>query len=128
MWALWHLLGEAWLTARSQAQVLAQAPAADGQANETILAAALPRRAVPQSVGARQDGGMPYHAFLWPVPDTNTSAAGAISATLYNDSRQAQNVSSRLRLITQADDLSIPWVLSNHLARCLDGHRCCWQC
>ena len=116
MWALWHLLGEARLTARLQAQVLAQAPAADGQANETILAgpayptnaAALPRRAVPQSVGARQDGGTPYHAFLWPVPDTNTSAAGAISATLYNDSRQAQNVSPCLWLVMQADDLSIP--------------------
>ena len=76
-------------------QVLAQASAADGQPSQTILAgpvyptnaAALSRSAVPQATGARLDGGTPYHAFLWPVPDTNSTAAGSISATLYNDSR-----------------------------------------
>ena len=78
-------------------QVLAQGPAADGQPSQTILAgplyptnaAALSRAAVPQAAGARLDGGTPYHAFMWPVPDTNSTAAGSISATLYNDSRQA---------------------------------------
>ena len=78
-------------------QMLAQAPAADGQPSQTIVAgplyptnaAALSRAAVPQAAGARLDGGTPYHAFMWPVPDTNSTAAGSISATLYNDSRQA---------------------------------------
>ena len=77
-------------------QVLAQGPAADGQPSQPILAgpvyptnaAALSRSAVPQATGARLDGGTPYHAFLWPIPDTNSTAAGSISATLYNDSRR----------------------------------------
>lgn len=80
-------------------QVLAQAPAADGQPSQAVLAgpvyptnaAALSRSAVPPAMGARLDGGTPYHAFLWPVPNTNSTAAGSISATLYNDSRRVRD-------------------------------------
>jgi len=76
-------------------QVLAQSPTTQGQASQTILtglmyptnAAALTRHQVPHAVGASLDDGTPYHAFMWPLPGTESTAAGSISATLYNDSR-----------------------------------------
>lgn len=76
-------------------QVLAQAPTRQGQSSQTVFsglvyptnAASLPDQQVPYAVGARLDGGTPYHAFLWPVPGTNSTSAGSISVTLYNDSR-----------------------------------------
>lgn len=76
-------------------QVLAQAPTTQGQSSQTVFsglvyptnAASLPDQQVPYAVGARLDAGTPYHAFLWPVPGTNSTAAGSISVTLYNDSR-----------------------------------------
>ena len=77
------------------AQVLAQAPVAAGQSRSpTILtgsvvpanAAALPDTAVPDARGMRLDSAVPYHAFLWPLPDSDSIAAGSVSFAMYNDS------------------------------------------
>ncbi len=77
------------------AQVLAQSPIAAGQRRSpTILtgpvvpanAAALPESPVPNARGMRLDSAVPYHAFLWPLPDSDSTAAGSVSFAMYNDS------------------------------------------
>lgn len=76
-------------------QVLAQTPIAAGQTRSSSVfsgavvpanAAALPQDPVPYATGMRLDSAMPYHAFLWPLPDSDSTAAGSISIAMYNDS------------------------------------------
>lgn len=76
-------------------QVLAQSPIAAGQTRSSAIftgavvpanAAALPRDPVPYATGTRLDSAMPYHAFLWPLPDNDSVAAGSVSISVYNDS------------------------------------------
>ncbi|BDA46519.1 hypothetical protein COCOBI_08-6130 [Coccomyxa sp. Obi] len=82
-------------------QVLAQAPVAAGQSRSpTVLtglvvpanAAALPDTPVPDARGMRLDSAVPYHAFLWPLPDSNSIAAGSVSFAMYNDSALAYTI------------------------------------
>ncbi|EIE23865.1 hypothetical protein COCSUDRAFT_65629 [Coccomyxa subellipsoidea C-169] len=82
-------------------QVLAQTPIAAGQKRSSSVfsgavvpanAAALPQDPVPYATGMRLDSAMPYHAFLWPLPDSDSTAAGSISIAMYNDSALAYTV------------------------------------